>query len=123
MEERRKEGSAAVTYAGNEDYPRICWYEADALVSLGFIGKAIARHREALTILEGPVEAEPDWADFQWDLVVSLVRMVDTEPSNRPEHLTRAVEILRELRNTGRLFPKQERAMRALEQSLCESQG
>ena len=66
--------------------------------------------------------AEPDRADYQWDLVVSLLRMAAVEPDNSTEHRTRAVAILRDLHATDRLFPEQERWMRELEQGLSSEE-
>ena len=59
------------------DYPVFCFYEADALLSLGRIGQAMERHQEAFHLLKMRADAEPDWADYQRDLSVSHNKMGD----------------------------------------------
>jgi len=61
----------------HHDYPTLCIYEADALLRLGAIAKALERHQQALAIREGLATAEPERADYQRDLSISYDRLGD----------------------------------------------
>jgi hypothetical protein len=82
-------------------------------------GEAARRYfAQSLAIAARLVQAEPQRADYQWDLVASLVRIADSDAVRRAAHLTRALGVLRALHEAGRLFPEQIRWMRILEERL-----
>ncbi len=68
--------------------------------------------REAAKILERRTKAEPDRADYQRDLVVSLIRV------GRREDLDRALTILDPLRERGALTAQQQEWPELIRQML-----
>jgi tetratricopeptide (TPR) repeat protein len=90
-------------------------YQRDLSVSynkMGDLFRALGQGEEArqafaksLAIRERLAQAEPGRADYQRDLIVSWVKMSDIEPARAREHLSRAHDIARSLRDQGRLAP------------------
>lgn len=73
---------------------------------------------ESLEIAERLVEAEPERADYQRDLVISLMRTAEG-PEDR-ERLQRALSILEALRSEGRLAPVDEPMLAELRRLLAD---
>ncbi|HEV7515298.1 MAG TPA: hypothetical protein VGR07_03270 [Thermoanaerobaculia bacterium] len=92
----------------------------DLLRDLGQGQDAEQFYRKDLDIAERLAKAEPNRADYQTDLVVSLMRMVQIEPANATVHLERALSILTTLRDTKSLLPKFEPWISSLEKQLAE---
>jgi hypothetical protein len=59
----------------------------------------------ALAVIERLARAARRRADYQRDLIVSLVKMSEVEPARRREHLSRALGIARSLQDQGLLAP------------------
>lgn len=68
--------------------------------------------------VERLAEAEPDRADYQVDLAVSLMSVTQVGAGNREALLTRALSILNALKAEGRLAPVDEPKIAAVEQLL-----
>ncbi len=75
--------------------------EGDALRGLGFGSEALCRYQRMSELIQGKLKQEPERADYQTDLVVSLVRI------GGRENLGRARDILRRLRSENRLTHEQ----------------
>jgi hypothetical protein len=72
---------------------------------------------KALAIAERLAQAEPDRADYQRDLVISLMRTA--EGPQRKEYLHRALSILETLRSEDRLAPVDEPMLAELRRLLA----
>jgi hypothetical protein len=59
----------------------------------------------ALALIERLAQAAPRRADYQRDLIVSLVNMSEVEPARRREYLSRALGVARTLQDQGLLAP------------------
>lgn len=98
-------------------FARVVDEEAQAHLALGFIDRAHARYLHLVKRYERLAQAEPARADYQRDLVISLMRMAEG-PEGR-EHLLRALSILEALRNEGRLAPVDEPMIAELRRLLA----
>jgi tetratricopeptide (TPR) repeat protein len=77
----------------------------DLFRALGQGDEARQAFAKALAIAERLAQAEPGRADYQRDLITSLVKMSETDARQTREHLSRALDIARTLREQGRLAP------------------
>ncbi len=75
---------------------------------------------KSLQIRERLAAAEPDRADYQFDLVVSLQRIASVTPESAPANLRRCLDILRALAAEDRLTPDQEKWIAHFEVQLAE---
>ena len=90
--------------------------EARAHQALGDSNRAFARYQQLLEIAERLAKAEPDRADYQLDLVISLVK-IGTAAAGR-SMLEQALVILLRLDLQGRLAPADQPKIEALRQML-----
>lgn len=90
--------------------------EANSLLALGFTQNAFDRYRSLLTALEEHVRREPDRADYQRDLAISLMRIGAL--SGSAEELSRALAILSSLAASGRLDPVDRPMLENLERAV-----
>lgn len=109
--------------SAHQGYCIICATEADALKALGATDRAMARYREAMEITERLARAEPQRADFQWDLVVSLWHMADLAEDGGTDHLERALGILHRLDAAGGLYPEQREGIARFEERLRQARA
>lgn len=79
---------------------------------------ASAAYREATAIAERLAQAEPDRADYQRDLVVSLVKVGTWDDPAAGCHLQRAWNVLLSMQSGGRLAPVDEAMIPALRKLL-----
>ena len=104
-----------------EDHPRFAGVadeEAQAHLALGFTDRALKRHQQVLGRRERLAESEPDRADYQRDLVVSLVRVGTGDEANVGDCLRRALAIMLGLKQSGRLDPVDEPLIEAVEELM-----
>jgi hypothetical protein len=90
----------------------------DLYVALGQGEQARVSFQRALEIRERLASAEPDRADYQRDLSVSLVRVGQMDDSNRQACLSRALAILKTLEAGGRLNPTDKPLIEAIDKML-----
>lgn len=74
----------------------------------------------ALDIAQRLAQAEPDRADYQRDLVISLVKVGTIDPAHAEERFGRALAILHILKDSGRLAPIDEPMIPEVERLLAE---
>jgi energy-converting hydrogenase A subunit M len=77
----------------------------DLLGAMGAGEQAREYYKKDLEITERLAKQEPDRADYQTDLVVSLYRAAAINPENIISVLERALAILHDLDSEGRLEP------------------
>ncbi len=85
--------------------------------ALGQGEQARDAYAKALDIRERLAKAEPDRADYQVDLVISLVRIGMSEPPSQ-ELLIQALNILQNLDREGRLSPERNAKIGALQEMI-----
>jgi hypothetical protein len=89
----------------------------DLYRALGQGEQARDAYAKALAIAERLAKAEPDRADYQVDLVISLVRIGMSEPPSQ-ELLIQALNILQQLEQEGRLAPEHSAKIGALQEII-----
>lgn len=92
--------------------------EAQAHLALGNTDSAQRRYTRLLARYERLAQAEPDRADYQRDLSVSLVKVGSGDDPSGVVHLERALTILESLKDTGRLEPVDEPMIPELKRML-----
>jgi hypothetical protein len=91
----------------------------DLYRALGQGEAARQAYQNALAIAERLAQAEPDRADYQRDLVVSIVRLALLDDGDRRhQRLVRAASLLAALKAGGKLAPVDEPMIAAVEQLL-----
>jgi hypothetical protein len=75
------------------------------LVAQGEREQALAAYRAGLEIRETLARRDPANTLWQRDLIVSCVKISETNPSEAPTCLAKALEIARTLEASGRLAP------------------
>lgn len=80
----------------------------DLLSALGQSEQAKTFYEKDLAIAERLAGDEPDRADYQTDVVVSLSRIAPFDAENGRAMLLRALSILEDLKNRGALLPMYE---------------
>ena len=76
---------------------------------------------EALDIHQRLAQAEPQRADYQRDLIVSLVRIAQTDPAHAVEHLRHALDIARALKTRGLLVEGLDEMIAGLQAMLAQA--
>jgi hypothetical protein len=99
-------------------YSAIADEEAQAHLALGMTERARERYEGLLKIHERRAQAEPDRADYQVDLAISLSRVGTAGDSPAHKPLERALAILETLQLAGRLPPADEPMITALKALL-----
>ena len=94
----------------------------DLYRALGQGEKAREAYLKDLAIAEMLANAEPDRADYQRDLVISLVRIAPISGDRAKEVLHQALDILESLQATGRLDPVDEPMIAAVQQLIAEAE-
>jgi tetratricopeptide (TPR) repeat protein len=77
----------------------------DVLLAQGDRDGALAAFRADLAIAETLARRDPANTVWQRDLVTSLCKMAKVQPSEAQLHLSRALDITRDLHSTGRIAP------------------
>jgi hypothetical protein len=90
----------------------------DLYSALGQGEAAREAYLKSLQIIERVAQAEPDRADYQVDLAISLARIGSAESPLAREPLERALAILLTLQKAGRLAPEHEPKIADLQQML-----
>jgi hypothetical protein len=86
---------------------------AQAHLALGMTSRAMERYRSLQLTLERRVASEPDRADYQVDLAISLFKVGSADEGRAPAPW-RALAILEGLQAEGRLAPEHEPKIQAL---------
>lgn len=86
---------------------------------LGHGAAAREFYQRALAIAERLAQSEPDRADYQWDLVLSLWRIAKTSAEQEAPALRRALSILTTLEQAGSLLPRQEQLLLEIRERLA----
>jgi hypothetical protein len=95
--------------------------EATSYLTLGWTERALRRHTSLLARHARLAQAEPDRADYQRDLVVSLWRLGGAyDDAASGDYLKRAWGILLSLQESGRLSPSDEPFIEQLRELLRE---
>ena len=89
----------------------------DLYGALGRGEQARDAYARSLAIRERLAKAEPDRADYQVDLVISLVRIGMSEPPSQ-ELVIQALNILQNLDREGRLSPEHNAKIGALQEMI-----
>jgi len=100
------------------NYAPLADIEATSLIASGFTPRGVARHRALLAIREQRAQAEPERADYQRDLVVSLFRIAAIDSTKSAACLQQALAILRGLATSGREAPGLDAMIQYCEQAL-----
>ena len=90
----------------------------DLLSALGQGEQAKTLYEKSLLIIERLAADEPNRADYQTDLVVSLLRMAEFDPEGGGAIVLRALSILEALKARGALMPMYEPWIGAVRQML-----
>ena len=90
----------------------------DIRAAQGDLTGALGSYEAALAIRKRLAEQDPSHADRQRDLIVSHVKLSEVDPANARDHLTKALRIARELKQSGRLAPRDDWMVQALEDRL-----
>jgi tetratricopeptide (TPR) repeat protein len=77
----------------------------DVMVAQGNLTEALKSYNDSLAIRDRLAKSDPNNAEWQRDLIVSCVKMSKVEPAEARRHLTRALEIARDMQSRGRLAP------------------
>jgi hypothetical protein len=77
-------------------------------LSDGFVcaPEALKSFRDGLAIGDRLAQSDPGNAGWQRDLVVSFVKLAETDPSQARAFLTRASEIVQQMQQRGQLAPR-----------------
>jgi hypothetical protein len=94
--------------------------EARAHLNLGWTDRAFRRYAALVAHHERLAQSEPDRADYQRDLVVSLWRVGTLDDAAAAEYLPRALAILTSLQEAGRLNSVDEPMIEQLREVLRE---
>jgi hypothetical protein len=93
------------------------------LVAQGDLTAALKSYRDSLAIADRLAKADPNNAEWQRDLIVSYVEMSRVEPAEARRHLTRALEIARNMQSRGKLAPADARMLDELAGRLAHLSG
>ena len=74
-----------------------------------------------MDIAEALASSDPSNAEWQRDLMISLVNRAEAEPHSAKAHLTRALAIITSLDKTGRLAPRDAWMIEDLKKRLRDS--
>jgi tetratricopeptide (TPR) repeat protein len=77
----------------------------DLYRALGQGDEARAAYQKSLAIAERLAQAEPDRADYQRDLIVSFVKISESDSLQARRWLSQALSIARALQSQGQLAP------------------
>lgn len=122
---RARQSVAAVAFASEilrrlpvtrRNWAPLADIEAQCFLALGFTEQAFSRYRLLLAAADERVRREPDRADYQRDLAISLVDMGVL--SGNTEELSRALAIPSALAKGGRLDPVDRPRLERLERTL-----
>ena len=91
------------------------------MVALGKSNEASDYIAKALAIAQRLAQAEPQRADYQRDLIVSLVRIAQTDPAHAVEHLRRALDLARVLKTRGLLVEGLDEMIAGLQAMLAQA--
>jgi hypothetical protein len=72
----------------------------------GDLAAALKSYEARRNIISRLAEADPGNATWQRDLIVANEKMSEVEPAEARQHLTRALEIARNMQSRGRLAPR-----------------
>jgi tetratricopeptide (TPR) repeat protein len=91
----------------------------DVLRAQGNLPDALKSYRDDLAIVDRLAKADPDDAQWQRDLIVASEKMSKVEPAEARRHLTRALEIARNMQSRGTLAPLDARMLDDLARRLA----
>jgi hypothetical protein len=78
----------------------------DVLASQGNTSEALKAYRDGLAIRDRSARSAPDDALWQRDLVVSCVKVAETDRSQAKVMLLRAAEVAHQMQSRGLLAPR-----------------
>jgi len=88
------------------------------LVAQGNLPEALTSYRDSLAIRDRLARADPGNAGWQRDLIVSCVKIAEAVPSEARVMLTRALQVATQLRDSGRLAPRDAWMLKELQRRL-----
>jgi hypothetical protein len=102
----------------------VCYNKVgDVLRDQGNLAAALKSYRDGLAIGDRLAKADANNAEWQRDLIVSYMKMSEVEPAEARQHLTRALEIARNMQSRGTLAPADAWILDALARSLANLSG
>jgi tetratricopeptide (TPR) repeat protein len=100
-----------------------CGNLGDVLRAQGDLTGALKSWPDNFAITDRLAKADPNNAGWQRDLIVSCKKMSEVEPAEARRHLTRALEIARNIQSQGRLAPADAWMVDNLARSLANLSG